>query len=234
MKFGDYLRQCREKHNWTQPEAATKIEIEQSYLSKLETGKSNPSEEVFNKLIDVYQININELYEKISSDELSKLKEIKQVRDAIINRNKSKVKSTRSWLVAGFIMISLSGAFLAASIIPIYSKLEYVYRSEGVLELDEELSTFDLIHKDNAQLNGNTKLINKRKELVSRLSYMDEVSDQFNGDGYAKTTLKGRRYFKMIDRREVKRNFANRWFLVPTLMLFFGGISSFFISRRWK
>ena len=89
MKFGDYIRQCRERLKWTQPEAATKIEIEQSYLSKLETGKSYPSEEIFNKLADVYQINLNELYEKIPSDELNNLKDIKLVREAILNRNRA-------------------------------------------------------------------------------------------------------------------------------------------------
>lgn len=50
MKFGVYLRSLREKAGWTQPEAAEKIEIEQSYLSKLETGKCFPSEDIFSKL----------------------------------------------------------------------------------------------------------------------------------------------------------------------------------------
>lgn len=234
MKFGDYIRQCREKHKWTQPEAASKIEIEQSYLSKLETGKSHPSEEIFNKLVDVYQINIDELYEKIHSDELNNLKDIKSVRDAILKMNKSKIKTTRSWLIAGFIMLSLGGAFLAASIIPIRSGAQYTYRSDGDLQLDEELSSYDLIQKDNSVLNGNKQLIEKRKNLLSRLAYMDEVTGQYKGDAYVKKTLKGRRFFELIDKREVERNWANRWFLVPALMFLLGGFCSFYISRRWN
>ncbi len=234
MKFGNYLRQCREELKWTQPEAAAKIEIEQSYLSKLETGKFNPSEEVFNNLVDVYQINVRELYEKISSDELNKLKDIGLVREAILSKNRSKVKTTRSWLVAGFIMISLGGAFLAASVLPIYSSPEYIYRSDGILQVDEELRAYDLLQNDNSVLNDNRQLIEKRKDLLSRLSYMDETSGHYKGDGYVKSTLKGRRFFKLIDSREVKRNFSNRWFLVPSLMFLIAGFSSFYISRRWN
>ena len=234
MKFGDYLRQCREELRWTQPEAASKIGIEQSYLSKLETGKSYPSEEIFIKLVDVYHMNLNEVYEKIPSEELNKLKDIGLVREAILNNNRSKVKTTRAWLIAGFIMLSLSGAFIAATIIPIYSTPEYLYRSDGILHVDEELTTYDLIQKDILSLKSRTELIEKRKDLLSRLSYMDEVSNQYKGDGYVKSTLKGRRFFKLIDSREVERNFSNRWFMVPTLMLLFGGFSSFYISRRWN
>lgn len=36
MKFGDYLKQKRAERGWTQPEAASHVKIEQSYLSKLE------------------------------------------------------------------------------------------------------------------------------------------------------------------------------------------------------
>ena len=234
MKFGDYIRQCRERLKWTQPEAASKIEIEQSYLSKLETGKSYPSEDIFNKLADIYQINLNELYEKIPSDELNNLKDIKLVREAILNKNRAKVKTTRSWLITGLIMLSLGGAFLAATIIPIRSSAQYTYRSAGILQLDEELSTYDLIQKDNSQLNDDLLLIEKRKALLTRLSYMDEISDLYNGDGYVKSTLKGRRFFELIDKREVDRNWANRWFLVPALMFLLGGFSSFYISRRWN
>ena len=76
MQFGDYLRQTREEKGWTQPDAAAKIGIEQSYLSKLETGKSYPSEDVFARLIEAYEINIAHLSETVASSELSKLREI--------------------------------------------------------------------------------------------------------------------------------------------------------------
>ena len=233
MKFGDYIRQCREQNKWTQPKAATKIEIEQSYLSKLETGKSYPSEEIFNKLVDIYQLDVDELYDKISSDELNILKDIKLVREAILKRNNSKIKTTRSWLIAGLIMLSFGGVFLAASILPIHTEEQYTYRSDGNLHLDEELNTFELVKKEKSLLNNNVYLIEKREILLTRLAYMDEVSSSYKGEAYVKKTFNGRRYFQLIDCREVTRNYANRWFLLPSLLLLIGGLSSFYISRRW-
>ncbi|MGE0743387.1 MAG: helix-turn-helix domain-containing protein, partial [Hyphomonadaceae bacterium] len=38
MKFGEDLKNRRTELGWTQPDAAAKASIEQSYLSKLETG----------------------------------------------------------------------------------------------------------------------------------------------------------------------------------------------------
>jgi transcriptional regulator with XRE-family HTH domain len=84
MKFGDYLRQKREEKNWTQPEASAAAGIEQSYLSKLETGKSWPSEDVFARLASAYGIDVDDMVRHVASSELSRLREIAAVRSAIL------------------------------------------------------------------------------------------------------------------------------------------------------
>ncbi|WP_196140182.1 helix-turn-helix domain-containing protein [Aliikangiella sp. G2MR2-5] len=234
MKFGDYLRNCRDKLEWTQPEAASKIEIEQSYLSKLETGKSYPSEEIFDKLVEVYQIKIEELYEKISSEELVRLKELKQVRSAIIKKDHAKVTTTRGWLVAGFIMMMLGGTFLGIAIIPNHASMEYLYRSQGVLHPDEPLDQFSLIELQLDDVPENKNQITKQKELLTRLDQMDEVTGQDKGSAFVKTTLKGRRLFEKMSHREISSRHTNRWLLAPALMLIFGAFSCFYISRRWN
>ena len=232
MKFGDYIRQCREKQKWTQPEAASKIDIEQSYLSKLETGKSHPSEEVFNKLVKVYKINIDELYNQISSEELGNLKEIKQVRDAILKNTKNKVTTTRSWLVGGIVMVMLGAAFFASAIITDRYQVQYSYRSERILQLDEELNTYDLIH-EKIKID-NQILINKRRELLTRIDQMDEISTQYKGEAYVQNVENSRRFFVLMDKGEVERDYTNRWFLIPALMFLIGGGCCFYISRRWN
>ncbi len=40
MRFGEKLKELRNEKEWTQPEMAEAIGIEQSYWSKLENGKS--------------------------------------------------------------------------------------------------------------------------------------------------------------------------------------------------
>jgi len=100
MKFGDYIRQKREANGWTQPEAAAKIDIEQSYLSKLETGKSYPSEDIFNRLLQAYDIDTGDLSRSIFSAELDKLREIKEVRSVVLERQTNEIKFTRGWMIA--------------------------------------------------------------------------------------------------------------------------------------
>jgi len=231
MKFGDFIRQCREKQKWTQPEAASKIEIEQSYLSKLETGKSHPSEEIFDKLAKVYKINIDDLYNQTSSEELDNLKEIKQVRDAILKNTKAKTSTTRSWLLSGIIMIMLGAAFFGGAVITDRHKVQYSYRSEGLLQLDEELNAYSLIHE---KINLSDQVLNaKRRNLLTRIDQVDEVTTQYKGEGYVQNVENSRRFFVLINTGEVERDFGHRWFLIPALMFLIGGGCSFYISRRW-
>ena len=75
MKFGDYLKERREEKAWTQPEAAARAGIEQSYLSKLETGKSYPSEEVYGRLVETFEIDTGDLSGRVDAADLDKLKE---------------------------------------------------------------------------------------------------------------------------------------------------------------
>jgi len=232
MKFGDYIRQCREKQKWTQPEAASKIDIEQSYLSKLETGKSHPSEDIFDKLAKVYKINIDELYNQTSSEELDNLKEIKQVRDAILKNTKAKTTTTRSWLLSGLIMVMLGAAFFGSAVITDRHQVQYNYRSEGILQLDEELNAYSLIHDE---INNNNQVyIDKRRDLLTRIDQIDEVTTQYKGEGYVQNVDSGRRFFVLMNTGEVERDYGKRWFLIPALMFLIGGGCCFYISRRWN
>ena len=101
MKFGDYLRARREDKGWTQPEAAAKADIEQSYLSKLETGKSFPSQDVFERLAAAYGFDAETLAQSVDADSLKALREVGQVRAAVISLQSRSVRLARSWLAAG-------------------------------------------------------------------------------------------------------------------------------------
>ena len=61
MKFGHKIRQLRNDKNLTQPQLAESMGIEQSYLSKLENDKSMPSNDVLNRILDVFDIELGDL-----------------------------------------------------------------------------------------------------------------------------------------------------------------------------
>ncbi len=55
MDYGEKLRQLRQLN---QPELAQQLGIEQSYLSKLENGKSLPSTDVLQRLLNVLEVSL--------------------------------------------------------------------------------------------------------------------------------------------------------------------------------
>ena len=111
MKFGEYLKAQRDARGWTQPLAAEKIGIEQSYLSKLETGKASPSEEMFERIVSAYDIDVDELANAVSLGELERLREISAVRDLVRRGQQATARGRRRWLVASLALIAL-GSYL--------------------------------------------------------------------------------------------------------------------------
>ncbi len=66
MNFGEKLRQLRNDKDLTQPELAEAMGIEQSYLSKLENDKSLPSNDVLNRILDVFGLEIGDLVDDLN------------------------------------------------------------------------------------------------------------------------------------------------------------------------
>ena len=237
MKLGDYLRKCREQMKWTQPEAASKIDIEQSYLSKLETGKSFPSEDIFERIVNIYEIDLDSLFADIHSDELVKLKGLKQVRSAILRNNKQQQKDERTWLICGLVMLMVGGASLGHALIPPQATTEYLYRSLGELNPDEPLDTFSILNErylTNSDTFDFSSQIARQKELLPRIHPLEDSTYDDRGDAFVKKTLAGRRFYERVSSREVLRYSGHKWFLIPACAFLLGAIGSFYISRRWK
>lgn len=68
MAIGKNLKHWRQVRGLTQPELAEKAEIEQSYLSKLENGHSQPSEGVRDRLAEALEIDADTLMRDPSSN----------------------------------------------------------------------------------------------------------------------------------------------------------------------
>jgi transcriptional regulator with XRE-family HTH domain len=236
MKFGEFLRNLRDKQHWTQPEAAKKIDIEQSYLSKLETGKSYPSEDIFDRLVEIYDIDVRDLHQKIVSSELEKLKEIKQVRNVILSHDQAKTSSNQRWLVMGLVMLVFGAGALALAILPTEAPAEYVYRSQGIVLPGEELSVFDGIDSTTPieRKQASPEQLANRKSMLARIEQDDKTVDQYKGDAFIENVLKGKRYYKLLRKSEGQRDYSNRWFMMPALMFILGSFGCFYIARRWK
>ncbi|OIQ48205.1 MAG: hypothetical protein BM565_02655 [Gammaproteobacteria bacterium MedPE] len=237
MKFGLYIRNAREKMGWTQPEAAEKIGIEQSYLSKLETGKSFPSEDIFSSLIDAYSIDVSDMSETLGSDELERLKEISAVRKVVLNKRSVQVSDFRRWLIMGLTFMMLGGACIGVSIVEI-NEQQYHYRSMGLLLKGESLDAYDIVLRASLlapHQEAEKKAFFKRKSIMTdRIDEVTRISSSTRGSGYVETVEGGKRYFHLHTSREVQKYKEKRWFIVPGIMFLVGSFGCFLIGFRWK
>lgn len=225
MKLGDYLRRIRERREWTQPTAASQVGIEQSYLSKLETGKSYPSEEIFEKLAIAYAIDIDDLTAQVSNDELEKLRTVKSIHTKVLGNHRRHNLNSRNWLVAGLIAITLSGASFGAAFVPDQGDRKYQYRSQGLLLAGEQLSVFDAVNENDTVVS---------QALLERLNQVDKVMDTYRGENFVEDMPEGRRFYQLYAQPESRKHSPMRLFIIPALALLFGALGCFLIGLRRK
>lgn len=251
MTLGEFLRSQRDAKQWTQPEAAQAIEIEQSYLSKLENNKAVPSADIFDKLMAAYQFTMEQINEAVQGSEFDKLKEIAVVRAFILSTKKRQDKDKRRFLLLGLLM-SMLGAFLLSLGIVMHDHQEvaYHYESKGVIKLNEseylfteipEYKRFDRVMKvdeDSNTANVFSDGVKSKRRLIQdplfqRLDFQHKVVDKDLGEFFMQAVDGGqRRYYKISTRRP-----SNKlpFYLGVSLgaMLLIGSLSVFYISRRW-
>ena len=237
ITFGAYVRQRREAKGWTQPEAAAQIGIEQSYLSKLETGKSFPSDEVYGRLAKGLSIDIKDMGAALCAADLQKLKDVAAIRDALLERRKGQRKLVRGWMLAGLGCLMLGGVCVgAAAAYPALDIYEFRYRSIGVIEPGEPLDAFDIVEET---LKRETPAFEERSKLqqkmILRIDEEFRTITDFRGDSFIEAAFEGRRKFEQFDQRLAQEKMPPlRWLLAPGFMFFAASIGCFHIARRWE
>lgn len=231
MKFGDYLKEKRGARGWTQPEAASAIEIEQSFLSKLENGKAYPSEETFDRLVSVYDIPIETLVASLFPGEVDRLREIKQVRALLLQSSQSTVQAKRRWLGAGVGALMLGGGFLGlAGVERGSTAVEHIYQSTGVIGPAE---SFDLYNQIGRPLPEDEELRRQQQEILARVDDVTRSTKEYRGPSFIEETEGGRRNWRLVGGVEGVITQPFTWARVPGWALILGGLGCFFVSWRW-
>ena len=219
MKFGEYLKNRRTELGWTQPDAAAKAQIEQSYFSKLETGKSFPSEDVYKRLVDALGLDTEAMASMLYPAELDRLREIEAVRQHLLEREHNTRSTSRRWLYAGLGGLVLGGALIGlAQVDRGGASMRYTYQSPGVIHSGENTGSLD-------DLGGNTGLSALADEQTIFLPDM-------RGPAFTETAPDGRREWHLVGANSVLVPAKFDWALVPGLALLIGGLGCFFISWR--
>ncbi len=234
MRFGDYIRDIRRSLKWTQPEAAKEIGIEQSYLSKLESGKSYPSEDVFSSLMMAYKIDLTDLKNKLFSAELDRLREISEVRAIILSKEKDHRKKIQNWLMGGICALTLGGACLGASLLAEDRDVsQYQYRSEGVTRDSESINAFEIIGDKAAEdKSGENTLQKQQEEMLNRIDEKFQSLEDYRGVVFFEDVPDGMRTWRFYGSKTDTVPSPLRWFMIPALAFVFGGFGCFFASYR--
>jgi transcriptional regulator with XRE-family HTH domain len=139
MNFGEKLKQIRTDKNLTQPQFAEAIGIEQSYLSKLENDKSQPSADMFSTIVKALQLAPRDLLADIDRTILqSSLRHIPEVSQFLNGEVQRRVHDTRKyvWSAAAACLLGFA-MMLAANDGIFFANNLYKYKSQGVI-LDGE------------------------------------------------------------------------------------------------
>lgn len=231
MNFGEYLKIQREDRGWTQPVAAEKIGIEQSYLSKLETGKATPSEEMFERLARGYEFDLDRLAESVSPGELERLREIAAIRDLVRRGQQIAARGRRRWLVASLLLLALGGALLSFVVTESrYPRMESVYMSKGVIKDAES----DFIFGGFRRMDPSYIVeFHEDDPLVQRLDPAYLWFPENIGDYFVEPVEGGRRLYKWSGLRKTTPHVNVHLGHALAVAMLIAGLGGLFVARRW-
>lgn len=234
MRFGDYIRELRRKHQWTQPEAAKEVGIEQSYLSKLESGKSYPSEDVFSSLMTAYKIELRDLNARLFPAELDRLREINQVRALILNSERDTRIRVQQWLIFGICALMVGGACLGTAWLAEETEItKFLYKAEA--------ETVEAEGHDKLKDNGDGPVADelsaqiirdRQQETTRRIDELYKSIEDYRGVVFFEDVSGGKRIWRFYGSNNETIQSPLRLFMVPAVMLIMGALGCFFASYR--
>lgn len=80
MKLGEKIKQLRKSKGISQEELASMLKINRNYLSRIETGKSEPTSSILKNIAEIFSVDLNSLLD-IECEENKNTDKIKYVVD---------------------------------------------------------------------------------------------------------------------------------------------------------
>lgn len=144
MDFGDRLKGLRQEKSLTQPELAEVMGIEQSYLSKLENGKSLPSNDMLQRILDAFGLEVGELVDGLDQGVRNQLRRIPLVGDYLNRQKQLMIGNRRRWLLVSALLASFGAALIYAGNAHLFfPDVEYEYVSKGIVLEGESKELFE-------------------------------------------------------------------------------------------
>jgi len=235
MTLGDYLKQIRSARNQSQAELAESMGIEQSYLSKLESDRSQPSSEVLQAWLAALDLTLDQLVEQFDPSYVQgRLRQITSV-DAYLRERAQHQQQTRThWLLGCALCIALSvPLFYLGYTKLLFNETSYQYISPGILMPDENPNYFE----NWREVAGNNDIMRKlTPEMAKRsnphtLLLTEHRGRQFTVPAPEATSPNFQRTYYVSGSIEQPRA-VNAWLQAMGLFLLVGGIIGLVLERR--
>lgn len=145
MQFGEKVRVLRQQAGLTQPELAERLNFEQSWLSKIETGKVVPSSEFIQAVLNYFDLTLDQLIEDVDSSHLkTELGAIPAIAGHLYHRKTAIHRKRKGWSIASALLCAVGGVLLMLSWKNLlFSSNQYLYRSEGLIYFGEPLDLYE-------------------------------------------------------------------------------------------
>jgi transcriptional regulator with XRE-family HTH domain len=234
MTLGKKFKELRMLSNFSQPELSEKVNIEQSYLSKLENDKSVPSSEVFMKLLSVYDLSVEEFLHGFDiNDDRKRLSQIPEIENYLNSKYQNNLSKQRSYLyTCSLLIITAVTLFYIGFSKQIFDETVYYYKSDGVVMTDEPKDIFRSWHSLMSVEADHEDVIAKRLEMNKRSDKQIITSLIKNGQQFEIEVKGGYRYYYFVKDEQVSRP-INAWLKVIGVMLFMAGVMGFVLERKF-
>lgn len=216
MRFGARLKQIRTERNLTQPQFAELIGIEQSYLSKLENDKSQPSAEMFGNITTALGMAPADFLADLDGETQASLRHMPQVGQFLEGVKVQRIAHVRQWTYGAAAAGALGFALMLAANDGIFFPNNYYkYTSKGVLQPGEAENLFDqfpLIQEMRKKAQTITPEEHARllaEFLSQRVKHVTVESARDRGTVYFEDVPGGRRKFDLV-KVTYTRSTANR------------------------
>ena len=145
MQFGEKIRTLRQQAELTQPELAERLNCEQSWLSKIETGKVVPNSEFIQAALNYFELSLDELTQDLDLGHLkTELGAIPAIAGHLHQKKTVIHRKRRGWSIASALFCAIGGVLvMLAWQNVVFPANQYLYRSEGLIYFGEPLDLYE-------------------------------------------------------------------------------------------
>jgi len=226
MTLGQKIKQLRTDKEMSQPELAQLIGIEQSYLSKLENDKAFPSDDMFNQILNAFDIEFEGFINQFEPDYIKhNLSKLSAVKSNLKQYQTQSMKYMLRWIwVASLLIIVGATALISGQQKWLFSPeltRTYNYESLGIIKNDEPLGIFTA-HKK--QMND---------DILARLDFNKIELQESSGEYFVKNVEGGKRFYALSRKQNhhVDRG-TNNWLRILGLLAVLSGIVGLCIEHK--